>query len=280
MTGTFSLPGRLGVPFTYTVRCIRDGKIYCTRAVDVRQHGVICFSCLCSFKRGEEEQTFGHQPPEVQQRYESILRGRRPEEQPISPNVDADWWVQHVQDGNIAEREFPGVDVRKVDMMNYNDTEYVKQNPGKYRQLSLYSMKGSPDCSIKSENIHDLKARDRSGEYDNLYACAHFYSSDKNSILLIPRALDNTNFITIASLTFTVIFHQHGEALRMIDWDRTPAHTNTEGLRNKWFIQEAWSPRSGENRGIHESWLWSPDGTLLATTLQDSLLRFPSEGKL
>ena len=260
----------------YTVRCIHEGKLYCTRAVDVRQDGMICFSCLCSFKRNEGEPTFSHQPPAVQQRYKSILGSKRPEDHPVSPSVDADWWVQHVQEGNITEREFPGAKVRKVDMMGYNDTEDVKQFPERYRQLHFYSMKGSPEYSPTSHGVSELKAKDQSGKYDNLYACAHMYASDKNSVLLAPRALGDTNFTSIASLSFTFILHQHGEALRMIDWDASPTQGSAEGVQNKWFVQEAWSPRSGENRAFHESWLWSPDGKLLASTSQDSLLRFPS----
>lgn len=279
MTGTFTLPGRLGVPFVYTVRCIRDGKLYCTRTVDVRQDGAICFSGVVSFKQEEKEQTFSHQPHAAQERYKHILDRKRPEDQPVSPNVDADWWIQYVAEGNITEREFPGVDVRKVDMMDYNSTKYVKQHPERYRQLSLYSLKGSPEYPATPESILDLKAKDQSGEYDNLYACAHMYASDKNSVLLTPRALGNTNFISIASLTLTVIFHQHGEALRMIDWNAEPTW-NKEELPKKWFFQEGKSPRSGDNRAVHESWLWSPDGTLLATTIQDSLLRFPPGEKL
>ena len=265
------------MPFIYTVRCIRDGKLYCTRAVDVRQNGMICFSCLCSFKSKEGEPTLNHQPPAAQQRYKSILDNKRPEDHPVSPSVDAQWWVQHVQEGSITEREFPGANVRKVDMMGNNDTEDVRQNPEKYRQLQFYSMKGSPEYPLSSRSVFELKAKDQSGEYDNLYACAHMYASDKNSVLLIPRALGNTNFTSIASLSFTFILHQHGEALRMIDWNESSTQGSLESAQNKWFVQEAWTPRSGENRAVYESWLWSPEGKLLATTLQDSLLRFPSE---
>lgn len=243
----------------------------------MRQDGTICFSCLCSFKRIEEGSRFAHQPPAVQQRYKSILDVKTPEYHPVSPSVDADWWVQHVNESDIMEREFPGVDVRKVDMMGYNDTDSVKKHPENFRQLHFYSMKGTPEYPPTCRSVSELKVKDQSGEYDNLYACAHLYASDKNSALLIPRALGNTNILSIASLTITFIFHQHGEALRMIDWGASPTQGTAESTRNKWFIQEAWTPRSGENRAVHESWLWSPDGTLLATTLQDSLLRFPSE---
>lgn len=275
MAGSWVLPGRLDVPYVYTVRHIRDGSLYCTRSIEARQDGRICFSGLCSFKRREEER-FNHQPVPGQHRFKSILNGYRPEDYPPSPSVDAEWWIQYSKGGDIAEREFPGVDVRKVDMKDYNQTEEVKQSPEKYRQLHFYSLKGSPAALPSAE----LKSKDRAGEFDNLYACAHMYASDKNSLLLIPRALGQPNFDAMASLTLTVIFHQHGEALKMINWGASSK--STDGLP-KWFLQEGWTPRSGENRAVHESYLWSPDGTLLATTLQDSLLRLPKgdrDGKL
>ncbi|KAE8352318.1 thioesterase-like superfamily-domain-containing protein [Aspergillus coremiiformis] len=272
MTGTFILPGRLDVPYVYTVRHLRDGKMYCTRAVDARQEGKVCFACLCSFKRDEGQSTFEHQPLSAQERFRAILEAKRPEDQPVSPSVDAEWWTDRLEDGSITEREFPGLDVRKVDMQAHNLTEDVKRSPEKFRQLHQYSIKGSPQDAQVSVSREELKNYEQSGEYDNLYACAHMYSSDRNSLLLIPRALGHKIWIAMASLTLTVVFHQHGDALRMIDWDAKPSKKGTE-LPKKWFVQEGWTPRSGGNRAIHESWLWSPDGKLLATSYQDSLLR-------
>ncbi|KAB8213807.1 thioesterase-like superfamily-domain-containing protein [Aspergillus novoparasiticus] len=282
MTGTFILAGRLDVPYVYTVRHVRDGKMYCTRAVDARQEGKVCFSCLCSFKKDEGPETFAHQPPSAQERFKSILQAKRVEDQIVSPSVDADWWIEVVEQGGVTEREFPGLDMRKTDMQGYNLTEDIKQNPEKYRQLHQYSLKGSPQGSTVPVSREELKAKEQSGEYDNLYACAHMYASDRNSLLLIPRALGHKNWTAMASLTLTVIFHQRGDALRMIDWEAVSSHDGTD-LPKKWFVQEGWTPRSGENRAIHESWLWSPDGKLVATSYQDSLLRLRKhdrEGKL
>ncbi|KAJ5682349.1 hypothetical protein N7462_005514 [Penicillium macrosclerotiorum] len=277
MTGTFILGGRLDIPYVYSVRHVRDGFMYCTRAVDARQDGKICFSCLCSFKRDENQTTFHHQPPPVQERFRDILTRKRPEQQPISPSVDADWWIENVEQGNIAEREFPGLDVRKVDMKDSNKTKSIQESPEKYRQLTQYRLKGMPDEDSKA-SLAQIKERELAGEYDNLYACAHMYSSDKNSLLLIPRALGIKNWAEMASLTLTVIVHQHGSALRMIDWD---AVSNDPGLTPpmKWFIQEGWTPQSAENRAVHESYLWAPDGTLVATSLQDSMLRLRKLGR-
>ncbi|KAJ5209181.1 hypothetical protein N7449_003560 [Penicillium cf. viridicatum] len=279
MTGTFILGGRLDTPYVYTVRHIRDGFMYSTRAVDARQAGRICFSCICSFKRDEQQRLFQHQPTSAQTRFDSILSAKRPEDQSPSPSVDAEWWIEAVRQGNISEHEFPGLDVRKTDMKDYNRAEDVKQHPDRYRQLTQYRLKGSPD-EDPGASLAQIRAREENGEYDNLYACAHMYSSDRNSLLLIPRALGIKNWTEMASLTLTVIVHQHGEALRMVDWESIGDSDigGVSELPMKWFVQEGWTPRTTENRGTHESHIWSPDGTLLATSLQDSMLRLRKLG--
>lgn len=277
MTGTFIRGGRPEIPYVYTVRHVRDGFMYCTRTVDARQDGKICFSCLCSFKRDEDQRLVHHQPPSVQHRFKEILSAKRPEDQPVSASVDADWWIRNVQQGNFEDRKFPGIDVRKTDMKDYNQRKEIQERPEKYRQLTQYRLKGLPD-EDPTATLAQIKEREEAGEYDNLYACAHMYSSDKNSLLLIPRALGIKHWSEMASLTLTVIIHQQGKALRMIDWD---AASRAEGsdVPLKWFVQEAWTPQAAENRAIHESYLWNQDGTLIATSLQDGMFRLRKLGR-
>jgi acyl-CoA thioesterase len=148
-------------------------------------------------------------------------------------------------------------------MTQYNQTDEVKRNPHLYRQLQFYRFRGSPDeGSVGPQQ----KSKDDEGEYENLFACAHLYASDKNSLFIIPYALGRPdNWTTLVSLSLTVIFHQHGNQLRMIDRD--------SGER-KWFLEEFRTSRSGENRALHETRLWTADGILLATAVQDGLVRF------
>jgi acyl-CoA thioesterase II len=274
ITGSFTLPGRVDIPFTYYVRCVRDGGMYCLRSVDVRQEGGICFTCICSFKRLEKDNPYTHQKKvDISQKYRSVLRGKKIEDHQHAPGADVRWWVEGVKTGRFEEEEFPGIEVRRVDMREYNDTQKANENPDLYRQLQFYRFIGSPsggdDAAPPSEEEREKDAR---GEYDNLYACAHLYTSDKNSLFVITTALDlEDRFVQMASLSHTVIFHTPGEALRMIDWKSTG-----EGgmpMKKKWFVQEASTSRSDGNRGIHESRLWAPDGTMVATTLQDGMVR-------
>ncbi|PYI35822.1 hypothetical protein BP00DRAFT_361991 [Aspergillus indologenus CBS 114.80] len=295
VTGTFILPGRLDIPYEYRVRHLRDGKSYCTRAVDARQAHQICFSGLVSFKRAEPPAAapFAHQPGSPQKRYAALLAGKKPQDFPVQPGVDADFYVEYWREQwekhGIPEREFPGLEARNVDMRTVNRREEVRRQPDRYRQLTFYKLKGSPGDQPGSDSegvgaglalkengaVKELRHRETEGEFDNLYACAHMYAADKNSLVLIPRALGMKVWDALASLTLTVVFHELGEAVRMVDWDAgAEAGAKEEGgLPKKWFIQEGWTPRSGDSRAIHESWLWSPEGRLVATSYQDGMLK-------
>lgn len=50
------------------------------------------------------------------------------------------------------------------------------------------------------------------------------------------------------------------------------------GKLGRWWVQEAWTPRSAQGRGVHESWIWSPDGTHVASTWQEGLVRQSEDG--
>jgi acyl-CoA thioesterase len=97
----------------------------------------------------------------------------------------------------------------------------------------------------------------------NLHACAHLYASDRNSLFIISNALGFGDQVgTMGSLSHSVVFHVPSEELLF----------RGDG-KDEWWIQEAWTPRSGQGRGLHESWIWSPEGVHVATTWQEGLVR-------
>jgi len=102
----------------------------------------------------------------------------------------------------------------------------------------------------------------------NLHAAAHLYASDRNSLFLIQHAAGFEKIRTdMASLSHTVVFHQPADELCMVD-DRG---------RPKWFVQESWTTFSADKRGCHNSYLWDfAKGCVLATTIQDGMIRFPN----
>lgn len=122
MTGWFLLAGKANERFIYRVRTIRDGGIS-TRGVDVMQESDpgVCFTCVCSFKRqslwpphfigppnllpGPEKtsipQISAKQHIDLQSTFEVALQGKRPEDHPEMPGIDAPWSASGVHDVSL-----------------------------------------------------------------------------------------------------------------------------------------------------------------------------------
>jgi hypothetical protein len=163
---------------------------------------------------------------------------------------------------NPKPNTFPGLEIRKVDMRPYN----TPLNPSSYRQLSYYSVLGQ--IPPRATNLH---------------ACAHLYASDRNSLFLISNALGFPNHVAkMGSLSHSVVFHVPSTGLLIHPVGENPsngggADGDDDDDDAKWFCQEAWTPQSGGGRGMHESRIWAADGTHVASTWQDGLLRRAEE---
>lgn len=140
---------------------------------------------------------------------------------------------------DLSRNDFPGLDIRKVDMSKYN----ASKSPEEWRQLSYYRSRG-----IIPPNS------------PNLHACAHLYASDRNSLFIISNAVGFGDEVgTMGSLSHSVVFHVNSQGLLL--------------KGNEWWCQEARTPRSEGGRGMHESRIWDSDGVLVASTWQDGLVR-------
>ena len=61
-------------------------------------------------------------------------------------------------------------------------------------------------------------------------------------------------------------------SLILISFCRDLSMTDEQG-KGKWYMQEAWTDRTGDGRGLHHSRLWDLDGRHIATTVQDGMIR-------
>ncbi|KAK4946694.1 hypothetical protein LTR10_014196 [Elasticomyces elasticus] len=271
MTGYFILPGAIDVPFEYRVRRVRDGGIYCLRSVDVFQQShaaadgrTPCFTAIMSFKRSErgnkkwQPWEYQNVPKEhIKTEYHRVLEGLNPQDHPLAPASDALWWENSEHLKSVTPI-FPGVEARKVDMTKYNGQMKVGGQDGaaisRYRQLLFYRLYQDEESDAVDLNLH---------------AAAHLYTSDRNSLFLIQRTLGYDEVVcSLASLSHTVVFHGFAEDLCMVGEDG----------RSKWFVQESWTSHGAENRGTHHSVLWDcENGKVIATTIQDGMVRVPSD---
>jgi acyl-CoA thioesterase len=133
---------------------------------------------------------------------------------------------------------FPGLEMRKVDMSLYNETKA----PTDYRQLLYYRPIGPLSTEL------------------NLHACAHLYASDRNGMYIISNALKYGDQVNVmGSLSHSVVFHTSSKDLM---------------LRNgEWWCQESWTARSEGGRGMVESRIIKQNGVHVASSWQDGLIR-------
>ncbi|KAI9784347.1 MAG: hypothetical protein M1839_002408 [Geoglossum umbratile] len=254
VTGFWTGPGWADTPFVYTVRTIRDGKGYCTRAVDVTQEGrETCYTCTCSFKQPEESLLEFQERVDIKEKYEVILQGKGPRDLPSTTEFED---LSAFLGGSkaVVTPSFPGLQISLIPMHIYNDD----RPPLDRRHVFFYSAVGALPSADSEPNLH---------------ACAHLYASDRESLFVVARHLMLTeNWKSLKSLSQTVMFHMGAEALSMCD----------ERGKDNWFCQEGWTDRVSDGRCLYHTRIWDENGRHVATTIQDGLMKltFDSEDEL
>lgn len=242
------------MPFVYKVHTIRDGRSYCTRIVNVTQaEGKgICFTCTCSFKTDETSPLDVQEHVDIWKRYKAVLAGKTPEDFPEAPGMDVPFYRKMLEKEPHRNEKFPGLQNHKADMRAYNHDKA----PLDRRQLIFYRPLGElPD----DPNIH---------------MCAHLYASDRNSLYIVANHLEvSDSFTQMGSLAHTVISHAPYEQLRF-----KPAVPDN-GPQGNWYVKEDWTTRVSVGRAMYHSHVWSPDGTHIATLMQDGMLRVGEKPK-
>nr|POF18616.1 acyl-coenzyme a thioesterase 8 [Quercus suber] len=249
VTGNFILAGLLNVPFIYQVHIIHDGRSYCTRVVNVTQppSDGVRFTCTVVFKTAETSLLDVQAPVDLWTKYASVLSGKRPTDFPLGPGMDTPSYVQRRAMTGLNDA-LPGLDMPKVDMRDYN----AMRHPLERRQLTFYRTIGPLPSPPSSPNLH---------------LCAHLYASDRNSLFHVVNLFDVADrWTAMGSLSLHVVFHAPLAALLF--------RASTPPQDAGWFVKEDSSDRISGGTGLCHSKLYAPDGTHVATCLQDGLMRF------
>ncbi|KAF2166864.1 hypothetical protein M409DRAFT_66413 [Zasmidium cellare ATCC 36951] len=252
VSGNFILAGELAVPFVYRVQSIRNGKSYCTRAVNVTQSegNGICFTCICSFKTAEPSHVEAQRELDIWREYAVVLKDRLPHDFQEVPGMDLPFYWQRRKETGENDK-FPGLQCHKVDMSRYNKDKH----PIDRRQLIFY------------RTIGDMPAD------PNLHLAAHLYSSDRNSLYIVANNYGVGDYWTqMSSLCHTVIFHSPMEALLFKPSSGQQSELNDP--TGRWFAFEGGGDRMGSGRAVFNCRLWNNEGIHVATAVQDGLLRF------
>jgi acyl-CoA thioesterase II len=234
-------------PFTYKVQVIRNGRGYCVRSVIVRQQDdpTICFTCICSFKKTEPGLINVQEKHDLQKKYASLLKGKNAEDLPIRSDIqDARFAALNNQEPCVVT--FPGI---YTTLFPFEEL-YKTLAPIDRKSLFIYTT----ITDKNSEQEHD----------PNLDACAHLYHSDRESIYSMIRQYELSDILGAAStLSHTVTLHVGADQLRFRD----------ESGKRKWFWSETGAKRVADGRGLHEGRIYDSDGVLIASAMQDGMLK-------
>ncbi|EPS39240.1 hypothetical protein H072_6964 [Dactylellina haptotyla CBS 200.50] len=257
VTGHFLISGKPKLPLIYTVDVIREGKNYCTRYVQVRQpspaqqdrplEADVIFIATVSFKTEEPEGLESQvSPPKELKNWIS-----NPQKCEIAPAVDVPSWIEFTKRKGMRN-VYTAVDLRKVNVEEENKARPLH----KHRKVQIYR----PVGSLPPEELSALSI------------CAHVYASDRNGMFAVtgPHNLSD-NILHTGSLSHTVVFHANPSKLLFND-------AANEDDPSAWTILEQFGDSASEGRGLIRSRMWSADGTLLASILQDALIRVRIDG--
>ena len=262
------------MPYVYKVHKIRDGRSYCTRIVNVTQaEGKgIAFTCTCSFKLAETSTLDVQADVDLWRKYRSVLRNKSPEEFDETPGMDVPWCdsLEHgaymryalmipkhcrylkVRGETGHNDIFPGLEFTKVNMEAYNQDRH----PSDKRQLMFYRPLGYMPSD------------------PNLQLCAHIYASDRNSLYIVANHLDIGDIYTqMSSLVHSTIFHSPTRDLNFGPSASTESPMDDKSNKGRWFCKEDWTNRAAGGRAMFYSNVWAPNGTHVATFMQDGLIR-------
>ncbi|KAI1432425.1 acyl-CoA thioesterase II [Xylaria sp. CBS 124048] len=248
----FVLAGDSSVPIIYHVERVREGRSFCTRTVQARQRGRAIFTVTCSFMRDGSggKRTIDHNAPIP----EDVPRPPENYEEP-SMASDTDKPFEHFKcprdDFHLPPEE------RKI-------WQWVKARG---------------------------KISDEGGHQAHLSALA--YISDSYFIGTIPRihrlwkvpyGPDETKHLDAKAKEDLKKSNDEAGSAKdveigmMVSLDHSIYFHNPRKVRaDEWMFTEMRSPWAGDGRGLVMQKIYSKDGTLLATAIQEGVVRLKQD---
>ncbi|KAI5848916.1 thioesterase-like superfamily-domain-containing protein [Tricharina praecox] len=256
----FVLSGNPHIPILYHVDIVREGRSFHTRTVQARQRGKAIFTMTCSFTVPQATKIAESDNPEKR-----IVR-----HQPVFPTADirlpeeceseSDVIARLLKTGRIDEdMAAEGMKRFERDPFEWRAIGVGQRNP-KAKILHPAST-SHPDPSLPpAEKVMRQWVRSKAPISDPLYVNpALAYFSDSWFIGTVGRvnsAARRDRVGMMVSLDHTIHFHAG---------DRTKV--------DEWLLVETECPWADEERTLVRMRVWSADGTLLASCLQEGMVR-------
>lgn len=261
----FVLAGDSTVPILYHVERVREGKSFMTRTVQARQKGKSIFTTTCSFMRegSEGEKVLEHEWPMPEGPVEVLEEMLKKDE--ARPGEDA---------ARMAEKRFgvinsssPNPHTRKTRQWirasgNISPSGGQDSHLGALAYMSDSYFVGTiplvhlvPRSSRPSDNLSQILQSSRKPPFSRL-AVAETGENPPPKSSAPGSTPDEPTIGMLVSLDHSIYFHRPREV-----------------IADDWLLAENESPWSGEGRGLVIQKIWNRGGRLLATCVQEGLVR-------
>jgi acyl-CoA thioesterase 8 len=269
----FVLAGNADIPIIYHVERVRSGKSYATRTVQARQRGKVIFTTTMSFVRqnsgGEKKVEHAHPMPDVPAPTEgnddidtnpadrSPFKSQRlPTENDASPHPHSKKCRQWMKArGTISSS---GGHEAHLSAIAYMSDSYFVGTIARAHKLWRYST--SRKASVDEDVLKKLLAMD-----------------DKQ--LARMRHVDEADIAKIKALRNgeKPVEGKDGmgdEIGMMVSLDHAIYFHNPRSFRaDEWIFSEMETPWAGDGRGLVFQRMYTQDGTLIASCVQEGLVR-------
>ncbi|KAI1124864.1 Thioesterase/thiol ester dehydrase-isomerase [Nemania abortiva] len=254
----FVLAGDSSVPILYHVERVREGRSFCTRTVQARQKGHAIFTVTCSFTRdgsgGAKAVTHAAPmpagvpvPPEGYEEPTLVGTEKSPFEHFKCPRSDFDAapetrkiWQWVRARGRISDE---GGHQAHLSALAYMSDSYFIGTVSRIHRLWRFPFRPEEMEHLEPEvRAHLDKLNDVDGNMEELR--------------------DRPRVGMMVSLDHSIYFH------------------NPKKVRaDEWMFTEMESPWAGDGRGVVMQKIFSRDGTLLATAIQEGVVRLKQDDK-
>ncbi|KAI8637624.1 thioesterase-like superfamily-domain-containing protein [Parasitella parasitica] len=235
----FILACSVEIPVIYSIQRIREGKSYATRTVTATQKGKAIFICSCSFVKADDSVTLSHQ----------TLMPQTVDPETLTSDIE-------VLKNTLAITESISENVKKTTQKRLEEDLAIDSRAVK--TLSPQQViTGRVEPSPHSQRW--FKTRGSLNDDMKLHACIIAYASDSGFITTAAAAhghlINSRGLGMLASLDHSIWFHY-------------PA-----ARADTWLLYDVQSPQADNGRAIVFGKIYSQNGTLVATTAQEGILR-------
>ncbi|KAK7540470.1 thioesterase-like superfamily-domain-containing protein [Phyllosticta citribraziliensis] len=268
VTGTFLAPGVHGVPFTYHVRSVLEGKSFCLRAVEATQShsrpgSATITNCrvTVSFKKlvAANPSQFDHQPPRSGPVQHALARFRAG----ASPHPNT-----------LTRRTFPTLEAMLGRRQTAREPIYTPSVAGVEAVFMPLPASGlprsqafpNPRACRKTTALYTAvgRASEFAGASANLSICAHLNAADGMTLFDAAALLGfpAPQVRALCTLGLNVVIHDAGSV-----------GIAGDGHKKKWYVQEGWVDRYADERVVFCTRVWDERGVCVLSSWQEGVLK-------